>query len=51
MIVKGKSRDTAWFSIVDDQWPGVKRGFEAWLRPENFDEKGVQREKLSTMQE
>ncbi|RZV35992.1 MAG: N-acetyltransferase, partial [Acidimicrobiales bacterium] len=31
LIVKGKNRDTAWFSITDTEWPGVKAGFEAWL--------------------
>lgn len=35
-IVKGRSRDTAWFSILDDEWPKAKAAFEAWLDPSNF---------------
>ncbi|KAI0817178.1 acyl-CoA N-acyltransferase [Xylaria sp. FL0064] len=46
MIVKGRSRDTAWFAIVDDDWPDVKKAFVDWLDPENFDESGAQRKKL-----
>jgi RimJ/RimL family protein N-acetyltransferase len=46
MIVKGRSRDSAWFSIVAEEWPGVKLGFEKWLAPENFDAAGNQRHKL-----
>jgi RimJ/RimL family protein N-acetyltransferase len=45
-IVKGQNRDTAWFSIVDDEWPQVRRGFEEWLAAENFDENGAQRRTL-----
>ncbi len=46
MIVKGENRDTAWFSILDSEWPARKAGFERWLDPGNFDEAGVQRDKL-----
>ncbi|KAI1427108.1 putative GNAT-family acetyltransferase [Xylaria sp. FL1777] len=46
MIVKGRNRDTAWFSIVDGEWPSVKNAFEGWLNPSNFDENGLQRKKL-----
>ena len=46
MIVKGRNRDTAWFSIVDGEWPAVRAAFEAWLRPENFDADGRQRTPL-----
>ncbi len=42
MIVKGRNRDTAWFSMLDTEWPGRKAAFEAWLRPENFDTAGNQ---------
>lgn len=42
MVLKGRNRDTAWFSIVDDEWEVVKRGFEGWLREENFDGQGRQ---------
>jgi RimJ/RimL family protein N-acetyltransferase len=36
MMVKGQNRDTAWFSMLDSEWPRLKQGFESWLRPENF---------------
>lgn len=46
MIVKGQNRDTAWFSIIDGDWPRLKLGYESWLDPENFDESGQQKQKL-----
>lgn len=46
MIVKGENRDTAWFSMLDGEWPRIKAGLERWLDPGNFDADGVQREKL-----
>jgi RimJ/RimL family protein N-acetyltransferase len=46
MIVKGRSRDTAWFSIIDRDWPAIKARFEAWLSPRNFDIGGRQRTPL-----
>lgn len=46
MLSKGKNRDTAWFSIIDGDWPLVKAGFEAWLHPDNFDADGRQKRKL-----
>jgi RimJ/RimL family protein N-acetyltransferase len=49
MIVKGRNRDTAWFSIVDGEWPAVRAGFTAWLAPENFDAAGVQRRPLAEL--
>ena len=48
MIVKGRSRDTAWYSMLDREWPARKAAFEAWLAPENFDEQGRQRTALLT---
>lgn len=42
MIIKGRRRDTAWFSITDDEWPVVKKALETWLSEENFDENGKQ---------
>ena len=47
MVVKGENRDTAWFSILDSEWPRLKAGYETWLQPENFDEHGQQKSKLS----
>jgi RimJ/RimL family protein N-acetyltransferase len=46
MIVKGRNRDTAWFSILDSEWPARKVAFERWLAPENFDSNGRQKTKL-----
>jgi len=46
MIVKGQNRDTAWFSMLDTEWPTRKAGFERWLDPTNFDADGRQKSKL-----
>jgi RimJ/RimL family protein N-acetyltransferase len=46
MVMKGRNRDTAWFSIIDSEWPDRKARFERWLRPENFDPAGVQKHAL-----
>jgi RimJ/RimL family protein N-acetyltransferase len=46
MVVKGRNRDTAWYSITDQQWPAIRTGFESWLAPENFDGEGAQRRSL-----
>jgi RimJ/RimL family protein N-acetyltransferase len=45
-VVKGRNRDTAWFSIVDSEWPAIGAGFAAFLAPENFDADGRQRVSL-----
>jgi RimJ/RimL family protein N-acetyltransferase len=45
-IVKGRNRDTAWFAIIDKEWPAIKGAFEAWLSPENFNDDGLQRKAL-----
>ena len=46
MMVKGKNRDTAWYSMLDAEWGERKRAFEAWLSPENFDAAGRQKRPL-----
>ena len=46
-MVKGHNRDTAWFALLDRDWPIVKSAFETWLAPENFDEHGQQKQSLS----
>jgi RimJ/RimL family protein N-acetyltransferase len=46
MIVKGLSRDTAWFAMTDKDWQALKPGYEAWLSPDNFDAQGQQRRRL-----
>lgn len=42
MVVKGQNRDTAWYSMIDREWPTLKRRFETWLGPDNFDASGAQ---------
>lgn len=49
MIVKGRTRDTAWFSIIDEDWPRIRAGTEAWLAPDNFDAEGRQKRTLGEM--
>lgn len=49
LIVKGRNRDTAWFSILDGEWPSVRAAFEAWLDPANFDASGAQRASLASL--
>jgi RimJ/RimL family protein N-acetyltransferase len=49
MITKGRSRDTAYFSMLDHEWPARKRNFERWLAPENFDAEGRQKQSLATL--
>jgi RimJ/RimL family protein N-acetyltransferase len=49
MIVKGRNRDTAWFSIIDGEWPAIDRAFANWLAPENFDADGRQRATLAQL--
>lgn len=46
MIIKGRNRDTAWFAMLDSDWPRVKAAFEAWLDPSNFDTDGRQKTRL-----
>lgn len=49
IVYKERSRDTAWFSIVDSEWPAIRAGFEQWLSPKNFDATAKQVESLSTL--
>jgi RimJ/RimL family protein N-acetyltransferase len=51
MIVKGRNRDTAWFSMLDSEWPARKAAFERWLAPDNFDASGRQRKSLAAMRD
>lgn len=51
IVCKGKWRDTAWLSITDDEWPAIKKGFEAWLDATNFDEEGRQKRGLKECRE
>jgi RimJ/RimL family protein N-acetyltransferase len=47
MIVKGRNRDTAWYAMLDTEWPSHKAAFERWLSPDNFDSEGHQKARLS----
>ena len=49
MIVKGRNRDTAWFSMLDSEWPDRKANFERWLDPRNFEGNGQQKLSLSAL--
>ena len=48
-IYKGRNRDTAWYSILDKEWPMLKQAFEAWLDPANFDADVRQRQRLADL--
>lgn len=48
-IYKRRSRDTAWFSVIDSDWAGLSLAFEAWLAPENFDREGRQIRSLASL--
>lgn len=51
MIIKGRNRDSAWYSMLDSEWPLCKSAFEKWLEPSNFDAQGKQRASLSEIRE
>ena len=47
LVIKGRNRDTAWYSIIDDEWPLVDRVLCSWLAPKNLDDRGRQKSSLS----
>lgn len=49
MVVKGESRDTAWFAIIDSEWPACRDAFERWLAADNFDAEGRQIRRLEAL--
>ena len=49
IIYRGRNRDTAWYSILDSDWPGLRTAYEKWLDPENFDSNGQQKLKLADL--
>lgn len=49
MWAKGANRDTAWFSMLDSEWPGLRREYDRWLEPSNFDAGGRQKSKLRVL--
>jgi RimJ/RimL family protein N-acetyltransferase len=51
MVVKDQNRDTAWYSITDEEWPARRAAFEAWLSADNFDPSGRQRRSLADIRQ
>lgn len=51
MVVKGRRRDTAWFSVIDEEWGVVGAALERWLAVGNFNEHGAQRRRLEAVRE
>ena len=49
VIVRGRTRDTAWYAMIDEEWPALKAAYHQWLAPENFDAAGRQRTRLSEL--
>jgi RimJ/RimL family protein N-acetyltransferase len=49
MVHKGQNRDTAWFGMLDKDWPAIRKGFERWLQPTNFDRRGGQKDRLEDL--
>ena len=49
IVYKGRNRDTAWFSVIDSEWPALKAAFERWLADDNFDAQGRQRRALAAL--
>ena len=48
-VIKGRNRDTAWFAVIDTEWPALREAYAAWLSPRNFDAAGRQKERLSDL--
>ncbi|GAA0572407.1 GNAT family protein [Caenispirillum bisanense] len=48
MVTRGRNRDTAWYALIDSDWPAVRAAFEAWLADDNFDADGRQKTPLRT---
>jgi RimJ/RimL family protein N-acetyltransferase len=48
-MTRGRNRDTAWFSVLDREWPALQAAFERWLDPANFDAAGQQRQSLARL--
>ena len=48
-MIKGRNRDTAWFAVIDAEWPALREAYEVWLSPRNFDAAGRQKERLSDL--
>ncbi|MGB4072435.1 GNAT family N-acetyltransferase [Pseudomonas sp.] len=51
MLVKGQNRDTAWFAIIDGEWPARREAFKRWLATDNFDAEGLQKQRLEDLRQ
>jgi hypothetical protein len=51
LVVKDRNRDTAWYSIIDSEWPALAKGYERWLAVDNFDAQGQQLQELKALRE
>jgi hypothetical protein len=49
LVFKGRNRDTAWYSILDSEWPAIREAIKVWLDPANFDAAGCAKRSLSAM--
>jgi RimJ/RimL family protein N-acetyltransferase len=49
VVYKGRSRDTAWYAMIDREWPELDKAYQRWLDPSNFDARGQQRVRLSDL--
>jgi RimJ/RimL family protein N-acetyltransferase len=49
VVYKGRNRDTAWYAMIDSEWPELDQAFTRWLAPSNFDANGKQRQRLSDL--
>ncbi len=49
VIIRGRNRDTSWYSIIDEEWPALKAAYDQWLDPGNFDAEGRQKTRLSEL--
>lgn len=50
-VIKGRNRDTAWFSVLDSEWPTCAAAFRDWLSPNNFDDQGNQKQRLAALRQ
>ncbi len=48
-MYKGRNRNTAWYAMIDADWPGIEAAYEAWLDPANFDDEGRQKQALGAL--
>lgn len=51
LVIKGRNRDTAWYALLDQEWPACRDAFERWLAADNFDAQGLQRQSLGALRE